>query len=186
MSTPYSSTFREGRTYAVRRLTLSAMLLAVGMLLPFLTGQIQGIGNMLCPLHLPVFITGMVCGPLWGIAVGAVLPLLRSLIFGMPPLMPTAAAMAFELAAYGAVSGLLRAKLPKTLPMLFVSLIAAMLLGRAVWGVASLALYGLSAKAFTWQIFVTSGFVNAIPGIILQLIAVPPIVAAVERTHIVG
>ena len=73
---------------SVRRLTLSAMLLAIGMLLPFLTGQIQHIGNMLCPMHLPVFICGMVCGPYWGLAVGAVLPVLRSMVFGMPVLMP--------------------------------------------------------------------------------------------------
>ena len=59
---------------SVRRLTISAMLLAIGMLLPFLTGQIQHIGNMLCPMHLPVFICGMVCGPYWGLAVCAVLP----------------------------------------------------------------------------------------------------------------
>ena len=78
---------------SVRRLTISAMLIAVGMLLPFLTGQIQHIGNMLCPMHLPVFICGMVCGPLWGLAVGAILPVLRSAVFGMPVLMPAACAM---------------------------------------------------------------------------------------------
>lgn len=168
----------------VRRLTLSAMLLAIGLLLPFLTGQIQGIGNMLCPLHLPVLICGLLCGPAWGIAVGAVLPLLRSFLFGMPPLMPTAVAMAFELAAYGLFSGLLRGKLPKTLPMLFVSLVGAMLLGRVVWGAASLLLYGFVAKSFTWQIFVTSGFVNAIPGIILQLVVIPPVVTALEKARL--
>ncbi len=169
---------------SARRLTLSAMLLAIGLLLPFLTGQIQGIGNMLCPMHLPVLLCGLVCGPAWGLAVGAVLPLLRSFLFGMPPLMPTAAAMAFELAAYGFFSGLLRGKLPKTLPMLFVSLIGAMLLGRVVWGAASLVLYGFAAKSFTWQIFVTSGFVNAIPGIILQLVVIPPVVTALEKAHL--
>lgn len=170
--------------FSARRLTLCAMLLAIGLFLPFLTGQIQGIGNMLCPMHLPVLIGGLICGPLWGMAVGAVLPLLRSVLFGMPPLMPTAAAMAFELAAYGLFSGLLRRKLPKTLPMLFVSLVGAMLLGRAVWGMASLPLYGFAAKTFTWQIFVTSGFVNAVPGILLQLLVIPPIVTALERAHL--
>lgn len=169
---------------SIRRLTLSAMLLAIGMLLPFLTGQIQHIGNMLCPMHLPVFICGMVCGPFWGLAVGAVLPLLRSMVFGMPVLMPAAAAMAFELAAYGFVSGLLRKRLPKTLPMLFVALIAAMLLGRVVWGVVSVPIYGFASKSFSWQIFLANGFVNAIPGMILQLIAVPAIVRVLERAHL--
>ena len=169
---------------SVRRLTLSAMLLAVGLLLPFLTGQIQHIGNMLCPMHLPVFVCGMVCGPFWGLAVGAVLPLLRSALFGMPVLMPAAAAMAFELAAYGFVSGFLRKHLPKTLPMLFLSLIAAMLLGRLVWGAVSIPLYGLAGKGFTGQLFLMNGFVNAVPGMILQLIAVPAVVAALEKARL--
>ena len=171
---------------SVRRLTLSAMLLAVGMLLPFLTGQIQRIGNLLCPMHLPVFICGMVCGPYWGLAVGAVLPVLRSMVFGMPMLMPMACAMAFELAAYGLISGLLRSRLPKTLPMLYLSLVSAMLLGRLVWGVACVPLYGLASKSFGFQLFITNGFVNAIPGVILQLIAVPIIVRTLEKAKLAG
>jgi len=172
------------KSASVRRLTLSAMLLAVGLLLPFLTGQIQHIGNMLCPMHLPVFICGMVCGPFWGLAVGALLPLLRSMLFGMPVLMPAAAAMAFELAAYGSVSGLFRRRLPQTLPMLVLSLAAAMLLGRLVWGMVSIPIYGLASKAFSWQIFFANGFVNAIPGMILQLVAVPAVVTALEKAHL--
>ncbi|MBP3656639.1 MAG: ECF transporter S component [Clostridia bacterium] len=173
-------------TSSARRLTLSAMLLALGLLLPFLTGQIPQFGNMLCPMHLPVFLCGMLCGPVWGLAVGAITPLLRSMIFGMPVLMPMAAGMACELAAYGFVSGALRRRLPRTLPMLYVSLIAAMVIGRLVWGVAALFFYGMAAKSFTWQIFVTSGFVNAIPGIILQLIVIPPVVRAAERASLAG
>lgn len=176
--------FQMNSKLSVRRLTLSAMLLAVGLLLPFLTGQIQHIGNMLCPMHLPVLICGMVCGPVWGLAVGAVTPLLRSVLFGMPVLMPMAAAMAFELAAYGFVSGYLRRRLPKTLPMLFLSLIAAMLLGRVVWGLVSVPLYGVAGKGFTFSLFIANGFVNAIPGMILQLIAVPAIVTALEKARL--
>ena len=171
---------------SVRRLTCSAMLLAVGLVLPLLTGQIQGIGNMLCPMHLPVLVCGFVCGPAWGLAVGAVLPVLRSFLFGMPPLMPTAAAMAFELAAYGLFTGLLRARLPKTLPMLYAALVASMLLGRVVWGLASILLYGLAGNAFTWAIFLTNGFANAVPGMALQLALVPPIVRALERAKVAG
>ena len=171
-------------SFSIRRLTLSAMLVAVGLLLPFLTGQIQGIGNMLSPMHLPVFIAGLTCGPIWGTAVGAVLPLLRSALFGMPPLMPTALAMTFELAAYGLFSGLLRRLLPKSLPMLYATLCASMILGRVVWGIASLFLYGFTSNTFTWQLFVTNGFVKAIPGIILQLIIIPPIVRALDKTRL--
>lgn len=169
---------------SVRRLTISAMLMAVGMLLPFLTGQIQHIGNMLCPMHLPVFICGMICGPVWGLITGFLLPLVRSMVFGMPVLMPAALAMAFELGGYGFISGYLRKKLPKTLGMLFLSLIGAMLLGRIIWGIVSIPIYGMAGKTFGWQIFVANGFMNAVPGMILQLIAVPAVVRALEKARL--
>ncbi len=89
-----------------KKLVYSALFLALALVLPFLTGQIQTFGQMLAPMHLPVLLCGFVCGPVWGLAVGAVAPLLRSLLFGMPPMFPTAVAMAFELAAYGLFTGL--------------------------------------------------------------------------------
>ena len=88
----------------IRKLTYSALYLAIALVLPFLTGQIPEIGSMLCPMHIPALLCGFVCGWPWGLAVGFVSPLLRSLLFGMPTAY-TAVAMAFELAAYGAVSG---------------------------------------------------------------------------------
>ena len=89
-----------------KKLVYSALFLALALVLPFLTGQIQTFGQMLAPMHLPVLLCGFVCGPVWGLAVGAVAPLLRSLLFSMPPMFPTAVAMAFELAAYGLFTGL--------------------------------------------------------------------------------
>ena len=90
----------------VRALVLSAMFLALGLVLPFFTGQIPQVGSMLLPMHLPVFLCGLICGWQYGAAVGFVTPLLRMSLFGMPPLL-TAVAMAFELAAYGGVAGFL-------------------------------------------------------------------------------
>ena len=95
----------------IRKLTYSAVCLALCMILPFLTGQIPQIGSALCPMHIPVLLAGFLCGPWWAMAVGAVAPLLRFALFGMPPLFPTGAAMCFELAAYGLVSGLLYTRL---------------------------------------------------------------------------
>ena len=88
-----------------KRLVISALLLAAGLVLPFLTGGIPNFGRMLLPMHLPVLLCGFVCGWKWGLLVGFVTPLLRSVLFGMPPMVPTALAMAFELAAYGALAG---------------------------------------------------------------------------------
>ena len=168
-------------------LTLSAMFLALGLVLPFLTGQIPQFGSMLLPMHLPVLLCGFVCGWPYGLAVGFVTPLLRSVLFGMPPMMPTALAMAFELAAYGAFAGLLYARLPRKDSSVYVALVGAMLLGRVVWGLVSWVLYALfTAKTFTLAIFWTGAFVNAWPGIVLQLVAVPLIVFALKRTKVLA
>ena len=113
-----------------------------------------------------------------------VAPLLRSLLFGMPPLFPTATAMAFELAAYGLLSGLVYKLLPKKTPYLYVALILAMIGGRAVWGLAMLILMGISGKGFTMAAFWAGAFANAWPGILLQLVLIPPVVAALKKAKL--
>ena len=169
-----------------KKLTTSAICLALALLLPFVTGQIQQIGNMLLPMHLPVFLCALICGWQYGTAVGFILPLMRSAIFGMPPMMPTAVAMAFELATYAFVAGFLysRARWQCT-RMLYRSLIIAMLAGRAVWAAAMMVLMGLSGGGFTWRMFLSGAFLNAIPGILLQLILIPMIMVALDRAKLV-
>ena len=81
----------------IQKLTYSALYLAIALVLPFLTGQIPQIGSMLCPMHIPALLCGFVCGWGWGLAVGFIAPLLRSVLFGMPDIFPTAVSMAFEL-----------------------------------------------------------------------------------------
>ena len=145
----------------LKNLTLAAMFLALGLVLPLLTGQIPQFGNMLLPMHIPVLLCGLICGWQYGGAVGFVLPLLRHLIFGMPP-MPNAVSMAFELAAYGLVIGLLyfRAR-RRNLLSVYLSMLAAMVVGRAVWGIAQAAILGLSG--FTWQMFFAGAVLRHYP-----------------------
>lgn len=169
----------------VRRLVLSALFVAIAYLLPFLTGQLAQLGSMLSPMHIPVLLCGFVCGWPWGLAVGIISPLLRSLTLGMPPLFPVAVAMAFELAAYGALAGLLYEKLPRGPVRVVVCLVLAMLAGRLVWGLASVILMGLSGKAFGLQAFLAGAFLNAWPGIILHLAVIPPVVLALERAKFI-
>ena len=170
----------------IKRLALSAVLLAIGLVLPFLTGQVPEIGSMLLPLHLPALLCGFVCGWGWGLAVGFVLPLLRSMLFGMPPMIPTALCMAFELAAYGAFAGFLYEKFAGRRFRVYLALTGAMLLGRAVWGVVSFAVYALLMEnAFALTAFWMGAFVNAWPGIVLQLILVPLIVSALQRAKLI-
>ena len=165
----------------VRRLTYSALCLALALVLPFLTGQIPQIGSALCPMHLPVLLCGFLCGWPWGLAVGFIAPLLRSVLFGMPPMIPTALAMAFELATYGAVAGFLYRKFPKTIPGIYTSLLIAMITGRIVWGVARLVLAGVQGNGFTFAMFLSGAITTAIPGIIVQLVLIPVIVYSLEK-----
>ncbi|MDE6596932.1 MAG: ECF transporter S component [Oscillospiraceae bacterium] len=167
-------------------LTLSAMFLAIGLLLPLLTGQIKQIGNMLLPMHIPVLLCGLICGWQYGLGVGLVVPLLRSAIFGMPILFPTAVAMSFELATYGFVVGFLYFHSRwKCVVALYRCMIIAMLSGRIVWGIVQVCLLGLGENGFTFSAFIAGAFLNAIPGIILQLILIPSIMIALNRTGLV-
>lgn len=165
----------------IRKLTYSAMFLALAMVLPFLTGQIPQIGSALSPMHIPALLCGFLCGWPWGLAVGLISPLLRSVIFGMPAMFPGAVAMSFELATYGAVSGLLYKILPRRKSSVYITIVVAMLLGRAVWGIARLILAGLSGQSFTWALFLAGAFTNAVPGIILHLVLVPLLVIVLEK-----
>ena len=166
----------------VRKMVYSALFLALGLVLPFLTGQIPQIGKALSPMHIPVLLCGFLCGAPWGCVVGFVLPLLRSVLFGMPILYPTALAMAFELAVYGLASGLVYARFAKkNLPTIYLSLVIAMLAGRVVWGLVSAVLYGLGGSEFGMQAFLAGAFLNAVPGIILHLVIIPPIVLALQK-----
>ena len=169
------------RSIRIQKLVLSAVCLALCMVLPFLTGQIPEIGSMLCPMHIPVLLCGFLSGPAWAAVVGAVAPLLRFALFGMPPLFPVGVAMCVELAAYGAVSGVLYRLLPRKPINVYVSLIAAMLSGRILWGIVRLALSGVTGSAFTWAAFMAGAFTQAIPGILLHIMLIPLIVLAVHR-----
>lgn len=163
---------------------LSALFLALAFIMPFLTGQIPEIGSMLCPLHIPVILCGFICGWPWGLAVGIIAPLLRSLTLGMPPFFPTAVCMAFELATYGAISGLMHKMLPPKKPYIYCSLLAAMLAGRLVWGASMFICMGINGAGFTFAAFLAGAFTNAIPGIILQIILIPVLVAALDRAKL--
>lgn len=169
----------------IHTLVLAALFLAIGLVLPFFTGQIPQIGRMLLPLHLPVLLCGLLCGWQYGGAVGFVLPLLRYAMFGMPP-MPNGAAMAFELAAYGIIAGLLYSRSRwQCVFALYRSLLIAMVGGRLVWAAARVVMLGAANVPFTWEIFIADAFLSAIPGIILQLVFIPALMVALDRTGIV-
>ena len=167
-----------------RRLAYSALFLALALVLPFLTGQIPTIGKALSPMHIPVMLCGFLCGPLWGAAVGAVAPLLRSVLFGMPAMFPGGVAMTFELTTYGILSGWLYRLLPRKPWSIYVSLLVAMVCGRLVWGAARFALAGLSGSEFPFSAFLAGAVTGAIPGIVLHIVLIPLLVMGLERAKL--
>lgn len=169
----------------IKRLVLAALMLALAYVLPFFTGNIPQIGSMLLPMHLPVLLCGLLCGWQYGAVVGLVLPMLRYVLFGMPPLL-TAVAMSFELLTYGLVIGLLYSRSRwKCIFSLYRSLLAAMVAGRVVWGVIRVLMTGVAGEPFTWQLFLSGALLTAIPGIILQLVFIPALMVALDKTGIV-
>lgn len=170
----------------LKKLIIAGICLGMCMALPFLTGNIPQIGSALSPMHFPVLLCGFLSGPYYAAMIGFVSPLLRFALFGMPPIFPTGVSMCFELAAYGLVSGLLYKLLPKKASHIYTSLIAAMLTGRIVWGVVRVLLSGVSGSPFTWEIFLSGAVLKAIPGIVLQIVLIPGIVYALQKTRALG
>lgn len=171
-------------------LVITAILLALGMVLPFLTGQLPTIGQAISPLHIPALICGLTCGPVYGAALGLILPLLRSVVFGMPPLVPVALPMAFELCAYGLFCGLLYPLFRRIMrnksnliPML-AALVLAMLLGRLVGGAAKAVIMGITGKGYTFQAFLAGYFTGTAIGALIHIILVPIIVLALEKAKL--
>lgn len=181
------------RNKSVYQLILAGLFIAIGLILPFLTGQIPEIGSKLSPMHIPVFLCGFVCGWPYALAAGFITPLLRSLIFGMPPLFPTAVAMAFELATYGVATSLMFRFLRKVMSgstagnifSIYLTLITAMLAGRAVWGLVSVPLYLMNGSAFSLSAFTAGAFVNAVPAIILHIVLIPFIIMALDKAKLI-
>lgn len=167
-------------------MTLSAMFIALGMILPFLVGQIPEIGQIMLPIHYPVILCGLICGPVYGLGVGLIIPILRSVMFGIPVMFPTAIAMSFELGTYGLISGLVFKNVKRqNLGTLYLALISSMIAGRAVWGLVMWILLSGSKEPFTMGAFLAGSFLNALPGILIQLILIPAIMGVLKSTGVI-
>lgn len=170
----------------IKKMVLSAMFIAIGIVLPFLTGQISLIGNMMLPMHIPVLLCGLICGWQYGLSVGFILPILRSFWLGMPRMYPTAISMALELATYGFVIGFLYSSAKwQCTRSLYRCMLIAMVSGRVVWGVAQVMLLGIGTNGFTLQAFISGAFTNAVPGIVIQLVLIPAIMVALNKAKLV-
>ena len=167
-----------------QNLVLCAMFIALGLVLPFITGQIPQIGSALLPMHIPVILCGLLCGWKYGLICGFVTPLLRSAVFGMPVMIPMAVCMSLELAVYGLTAGFLyNSYRHKCIWSLYKALCASMIAGRIVFGLAMASVMALNGGTYTFQMFITGTIVSAVPGILLQLILIPAVMLALKKTH---
>ncbi len=169
----------------IKNTVFSAMFLALCLVLPLITLGSTQIGNAISPMHIPVLICGFVCGWQYGAIVGFIAPLLRYLIFQMPPIYPIGSAMAFELAAYGLLCGILYKVFPKKNACIYPALIISMLGGRIVWGFARYIIAGLSGSEFSFAMFLSGAFLEAVPAIVCHIIIVPLVVMVFRKAKFI-
>jgi thiamine transporter ThiT len=167
-----------------KNLTISAMFVALCIVLPMAFHSVANAGQVFLPMHIPVLLCGMICGWPYGLACGVLGPLLSSLMTGMPP-MAILPGMMFELAAYGFVTGLLSRKINtgNKILDLYIPLVCAMLLGRLLLGILNALIF--RAGSYTLDIWLTAAFVTSLPGIIIQLIIVPAIVFMLRKARLI-
>lgn len=166
------------------KIILASIFIALGIVLPFITLNNQQLGSIFSLMHIPVLIGGLILGWKYGLVIGLITPILRFGIVSMPPLH-VALTMMFELATYGAVIALAHEMLPKKKSyMVEVSLLIAMLLGRFVWGIAAAIIYPAYGIDFGFKIFIASGFVKAVPALIIQFLLVPNLFYRLKNTGV--
>lgn len=163
------------------RVVLSGLFIAMGLALPTLFHAVSLSGSIFLPMHIPVLLCGLICGWKYGLAVGVITPLLSSILTGMPPIYPYGVSMIFELGTYGLVAGIFYKKC-STLSALLI----AMLMGRIVMGIANVFLLGFSENGYSFAAFITGSFVSALPGILIQIILIPVIMAVLKKSKLMN
>lgn len=174
----------SARKAVTKDLVMTAMFCALCIVLPMAFHAIPQGGMLFSPMHIPVLLAGMICGWQYGLAVGLVGPTLSAMITGMPPLA-TLPSMLVECAVYGAASGLLMkyVRTGHTYADMYISLVAAMIVGR-VFGGASKALF-FSQGEYAFATWISAYFVKCLPGIALHLVLIPNVVFGLMKARVI-
>ena len=166
-------------------LTMTAVCIALGVVLPRAFHAIPNAGSVMLPMHIPVLLCGLICSWQYGLACGILTPVLSHLITGMPP-MAYLPPMIVELAVYGLLAGILVhvIKTKNFLLNTYASLLIAMIGGRICYGIVNALIF--RAGKYSMQIWLTSGFVTALPGIVIQLVIIPALCLALKKAKLIG
>jgi len=165
-----------------KQIVVSGVLIALGLVLPISFHAVHMGGPVFLPMHIPVLLGGFLLNPLSAALVGALTPILSSVLTSMPPLFPVGIQMMFELACYGFVISYLYNNLNKGI---YTTLITGMLAGRLAAGVVNyILLTEFLAKAFKLKVFLTASFITSIPGIVIQIVMIPIMVKILENANV--
>lgn len=168
----------------VKQSVITAVCIALCVILPMAFHSIPQAGIIYCPMHIPVLICGLVCDWQFSIVCGIIGPLLSSAITGMPSIadMPS---MMVELVIYGVVSALIMKFVHTKIIYadLYISLVSAMLVGRIAAGIVKALIFARGTlTVYTWA---AAYFVTCLPGIIIQLIFIPAIYFALQKANLI-
>jgi len=168
---------------SIKNMTLTAVCIALCVVLPIAFHSIPNAGSVFLPMHIPVLICGMICGWPYGFLCGLAGPLLSSALTGMPPIAMLPAMMV-ECGVYGLVSGLMLkfVHTRSTYGDLYIALVTAMLAGRIVSGIAKALIFTPGLAMSAW---ITASFVTALPGILIQLVFLPSVVFTLMKARII-
>ena len=163
-----------------KQLVLTAMFIALGVILPQAFHAIPNAGSIFLPMHIPVLISGYVVGPLFGLLCGILTPLLSHLIFSMPP-APILPSMLCELAVYGLMTGILSKviKIENDYVKAYVVLILSMLAGRLTYGILNALIF--KAGSYSFSAWISAALITALPGILIQLVLIPILVDRLKK-----
>lgn len=169
---------------SVKKSIICAVCIALCYVLPLFFHGIQNAGSIFCPMHIPVFICGLICGWQYGLLCGVAGPAISSALTGMPPIayLPT---MIVELVIYGVVAGLLSkyVRTKNTYVDLYVSLIVAIGLGRIGAGIARALIF--TRGAYSMAMWISGYVVTSWPGTVIQLVFIPSIIFALMKAHLI-
>lgn len=169
---------------SVKKSIITAVCIALCYVIPLMFHGIQNTGSIFCPMHIPVFICGLICGWQYGLLCGIAGPALSSALSGMPPvaILPS---MMVELAAYGTAAGLMMklVRTKSTYADLYISLIVAIVCGRVLAGLAKALIF--ARGSYSMSAWIAGSVVTSWPGTVIQLVFIPTIVFALMKSHLI-
>lgn len=168
----------------VKKSIITAVCIALCYVIPLMFHGIQNAGSIFCPMHIPVFICGLICGWQYGLLCGIAGPALSSALSSMPP-VAVLPSMMVELAAYGTAAGLMMklVRTKSTYADLYISLIVAIVCGRVLAGLAKALIF--ARGSYSMSAWIAGSVVTSWPGTVIQLVFIPTIVFALMKSHLI-